>query len=117
MPRCSGKEGCDLTDRIDLIDRAISSAVNKVSLVNGVPEFHGKKKTRMNIPFMRALWQEKAWRRATLPRATPAVPSPLVYLTSVFGMVTGVTPPLWPPGKSEKLKSRLPRDLCILVIY
>ena len=44
MPRCSGKEGCDLTDRIDLIDRAISSAVNKVSLVNGVPEFHGKKK-------------------------------------------------------------------------
>ena len=51
---------------------------------------------------MRALWQEKAWRRATLPRATPAVPSPLVYLTSVFGMVTGVTPPLWPPGKSER---------------
>ncbi len=48
MPRCSGKEGCDLTDRIDLIDRAISSAVNKVSLVNGVPEFHGKKKARMN---------------------------------------------------------------------
>ena len=59
---------------------------------------------------MRALWQEKAWRRATLPRATPAVPSPLVYLTSVFGMETGVTPPPWPPGKSEKPKSRLPRD-------
>ena len=41
-----------------------------------------------------------AWQRATLPRATPAVPSPLGLFTSVFGMETGVTSSLWPPGKS-----------------
>ncbi len=29
--------------------------------------------------------------------ATPQVPSALAGLTSVFGMGTGVTPPLWPP--------------------
>ena len=28
---------------------------------------------------------------------TPQVPSALAGLTSVFGMGTGVTPPLWPP--------------------
>jgi hypothetical protein len=28
----------------------------------------------------------------------PQVPSALVGLTSVFGMGTGVAPPLWPPG-------------------
>ena len=50
-----------------------------------------------------------AWQRATLPRATPAVPSPLGLFTSVFGMETGVTSSLWPPGKkcfvSEELIS------------
>ncbi len=29
--------------------------------------------------------------------ATPQVPSAQAGLTSVFGMGTGVTPPLWPP--------------------
>ena len=29
--------------------------------------------------------------------ASPQVPSALAGLTSVFGMGTGVTPPLWPP--------------------
>ena len=28
---------------------------------------------------------------------SPQVPSALAGLTSVFGMGTGVTPPLWPP--------------------
>ena len=31
-------------------------------------------------------------------RPAPAVPSAVEGLTSVFGMGTGVTPPLWPPG-------------------
>ncbi len=30
--------------------------------------------------------------------AAPQVPSALVVLTSVFGMGTGVAPPLWSPG-------------------
>jgi hypothetical protein len=30
--------------------------------------------------------------------AAPQVPSALVVLTSVFGMGTGVAPPLWLPG-------------------
>ncbi len=29
--------------------------------------------------------------------ATPQVPSALASLTAVFGMGTGVSPPLWPP--------------------
>ena len=36
---------------------------------------------------------------------TPQVPSALAGLTSVFGMGTGVTPPLWPP---ENLLECLP---------
>ncbi len=36
-------------------------------------------------------------RRPTLPGGFPQVPSALAGLTSVFGMGTGVTPPLWPP--------------------
>ena len=48
-----------------------------------------------------------AWQRATLPQATPAVPSPLGLFTSVFGMGTGVTSSLWPPGKSVLLIKEL----------
>ena len=33
------------------------------------------------------------------------VPSALEGLTSVFGMGTGITPPLWSPGKKIKSKS------------
>ncbi len=33
---------------------------------------------------------------------SPQVPSALVGLTSVFGMGTGVTPPLWPPKSVAK---------------
>ena len=36
-------------------------------------------------------------RRATLPRANPAVPSPLRPFTAVFGMETGVAFPPWSP--------------------
>jgi hypothetical protein len=38
---------------------------------------------------------------------SPQVPSALVGLTSVFGMGTGVTPPLWPP-KSLSRERRHP---------
>jgi hypothetical protein len=38
--------------------------------------------------------------RATLPRPTAAVPSPLRPFTSVFGMGTGVTSSPWSPGKN-----------------
>jgi hypothetical protein len=48
--------------------------------------------------------------------ASPQVPSALAGLTSVFGMGTGVTPPLWPPEtcfqilffKIEECPPRLP---------
>ena len=39
--------------------------------------------------------------RATLPRANPAVPSPMRLFTSVFGMGTGVASSLWPPKKQS----------------
>ena len=45
--------------------------------------------------------EKKSWQRATLPRAIPAVPSPLEPFTSVFGMGTGVATPPWPPGKKH----------------
>ena len=35
----------------------------------------------------------------------PQVPSALVGLTSVFGMGTGVAPPLWPPGTFARSKA------------
>ncbi len=41
---------------------------------------------------------KKAWQRPTLPRLSAAVPSAQEGLTSVFGMGTGGTPPLWSPG-------------------
>ena len=37
------------------------------------------------------------WRRPTLPRVPPVVPSALEGLTAGFGMDPGVSPPLWPP--------------------
>ena len=41
--------------------------------------------------------------RATLPRANPAVPSPMRLFTSVFGMETGVASSLWPPEKQSNV--------------
>ena len=41
--------------------------------------------------------------RATLPRANPAVPSPMRLFTSVFGMGTGVASSLWPPEKQSNV--------------
>ena len=41
------------------------------------------------------------WRRATLP--LDAVPSPLETLTAVFGMRTGVTPPVSSPEQKSVL--------------
>ena len=54
---------------------------------------------------------EKSRRRATLPRANPAVPSPMRPFTSVFGMGTGVSSSLWPPGKQSNVSEmrRAPR--------
>ena len=43
--------------------------------------------------------QKKSRRRPTLARASPALPSAMGPLTSVFGMGTGVTTPLWSPAK------------------
>ena len=40
--------------------------------------------------------KEKAWQRPTFPQE--AVSSAQESLTSVFGMGTGITSPLWPPG-------------------
>ena len=37
---------------------------------------------------------------------TSAVPSALEGLTTVFGMGTGVAPPLWSPGKAHKVTER-----------
>ncbi len=37
---------------------------------------------------------------------TPQVPSALAGLTSVFGMGTGVTPPLWPPETCAQIADR-----------
>ena len=50
---------------------------------------------------------EKSRRRPTLAWAGPTLPSAMEPLTSVFGMGTGMTTPLWPPAKnaaSRKLK-------------
>ena len=38
---------------------------------------------------------------ATYSPATNAVPSALEGLTTVFGMGTGMAPPLWPPGQDS----------------
>ena len=42
--------------------------------------------------------------------ASPQVPSALAGLTSVFGMGTGVTPPLWPPETCFQSPRVFPRD-------
>ena len=42
--------------------------------------------------------QKKSRRRPTLARAGPALPSAMGRLTSVFGMGTGISAPLWPPA-------------------
>ena len=49
---------------------------------------------------------KKSRRRPTLARASPALPSAMEPLTSVFGMGTGVTAPLWPPAKNRKLGTK-----------
>ena len=43
---------------------------------------------------------KKSRQRPTLARASPALPSAMEPLTSVFGMGTGVTAPPWSPAKS-----------------
>ena len=45
-------------------------------------------------------------RLPTLPRARPAVPSAIGPFTSVFGMGTGVSSLLWPPGKGVSGRAR-----------
>jgi hypothetical protein len=41
-----------------------------------------------------------AWRCATLTWGDPTLPSPLMRFTSEFGMGSGGTASLWPPGKT-----------------
>ena len=53
---------------------------------------------------------KKSRRRPTLARASPALPSAMEPLTSVFGMGTGMTTPPWPPAKSRKLGAKENRD-------
>ena len=67
-------------------------------------------KKRGRERMLAALWG-KSRRRATLPRANPAVPSPMRPFTSVFGMGTGVSSSLWPPGKQSNVSGmrRAPR--------
>ena len=55
------------------------------------------KKYAQHIPKINAI--KKSWRRSTLAQASPALPSTMEPLTSVFGMGTGVTTPLWSPAK------------------
>ena len=50
--------------------------------------------------------KKKSRQRPTLARASPALPSAMEPLTSVFGMGTGVTAPLWPPAKNRKLGTK-----------
>ena len=47
---------------------------------------------------------KKSRQRPTLARASPALPSAMEPLTSVFGMGTGMTTPLWPPAKPISLR-------------
>ena len=48
------------------------------------------------------LGHEKSRRRPTLAWAGPTLPSAMEPLTSVFGMGTGMTTPLWPPAKGRE---------------
>ena len=55
----------------------------------------------------RARWRREkktSRQRPTLARASPALPSAMEPLTSVFGMGTGMTTPLWPPAKNRFAK-------------
>ena len=58
------------------------------------------------LPAAKAITENKKSRqRPTLARASPALPSAMEPLTSVFGMGTGVTTPLWPPAKNRYLEN------------
>jgi hypothetical protein len=50
--------------------------------------------------------EKPAWQRPTLPGVNPLVPSALEGLTSVFGMETGGSPPLWSPDRHHTLTMR-----------
>ena len=50
--------------------------------------------------FLFACEKKKGRRRPTLARPSDALPSAMGPLTSVFGMGTGISAPLWPPAKS-----------------
>ena len=57
----------------------------------------------------RASFKEKSGGVLLSQGVSPQVPSALAGLTSVFGMGTGVTPPLWPP-KSVVNDEQRPAD-------
>ena len=52
-------------------------------------------------PKWRGFLKEKSGGDLLSQGAAPQVPSAHAGLTSVFGMGTGVTPPLWPPETYE----------------
>ena len=54
--------------------------------------------------------EKKGRRRPTLARASPALPSAMGPLTSVFGMGTGMAAPPWPPAKRPELETKGNRD-------
>src|SRR5207253_8179967 len=60
-------------------------------------------------PRLRGLRGEKSGGDLLSRGASPQVPSALAGLTSVFGMGTGVTPPLWPPENLFSIEV-FPRD-------
>ena len=53
--------------------------------------------------------QQQCRQRPTLPGPWDQVPSALEGLTTVFGMGTGITPPLSPPANSRQVVFRRPR--------
>ena len=67
---------------------------------------HMRGRVRRSRRFSLPQGNKKSRRRPTLTRASPALPSAMERLTSVFGMGTGVTTPLWPPAKN-RLKTLL----------
>jgi hypothetical protein len=60
--------------------------------------------------------KEKAWQRPTLPPLRGAVPSAREGLTSVFGMGTGGTPPLWSPDYLNHVRALQRSNRCCYVL-
>ena len=71
------------------------------------PAFPAK---RAQVPTEPGLFSHEIRQRPTLPRGDHVVPSALEGLTAVFGMGTGVTPPLLPPEAAHVVRDDLAQD-------